>query len=95
MFRSNLPKDQGMLFLFPDEVERTFWMKNTLIPLDIIFIDREYKIVKIQQAIPCEEEPCNLYNSEKPAQYVLEINGGLAQEYGIKEGSIVNISRLI
>lgn len=95
MYRKNIPEDYGMLFLFPNEQPRTFWMKNTLIPLDIIFIDNNYKIVKIQEAIPCIEDPCKTYPSEFPAQYVLEINGGHSEKYGIKEGMLINISRHI
>ncbi len=88
MYREKLAKNQGMLFIFPKEEPRTFWMKNTLISLDMIFADREGNIVSIQkQAKPCGTQPvCPLYESYKPAKYVLEINGGLAAKLKLKVG---------
>jgi uncharacterized protein len=87
MNRSSLPKDNGMFFVFEAEVEQNFWMKNTLIPLDMIFIDRNYNIVNIvKMAQPCKEDPCGTYSSEMPAKYVLEINGGLSDELNLKAG---------
>jgi len=83
MFRESLPEDAGMLFIFPDETLRSFWMKNTLIPLDIIFISTDLEIVHIAHAIPCETDPCASYSSLFPAQYVVEINGDLSDELGI------------
>src|SRR3989344_3844205 len=74
MFRKNLDKDSGMLFVFDDEKNQTFWMKNTLIPLDVIFIGKDMKIVDIKHATPCNEDPCKLYKSSGPARYVLEVN---------------------
>lgn len=91
MYRTNMPMDQGMLFIFDEESERSFWMKNTLIPLDIIFIDSDYTIVNIENAIPCEEDPCELYSSEKPAKYVIEVIGGYTENYGISKGDKVEI----
>ena len=87
MFRNELSEDAGMLFVFDDVSQKNFWMKNTLIPLDMIFIDKNKKIVSIQSAVPCEEDPCVVYAS--PAQYVLEVNQGYAEHPGIKEGDVV------
>ncbi len=86
MERRILPRNMGMLFLFKEEKPRSFWMKNTKIPLDIIYIDGEGVIVDIVYAEPCLANPCPSYPSRKPAQYVLEINGGLAEEFGVKVG---------
>ena len=80
MFRKNLDKNSGMLFVFDDEKNQTFWMKNTLIPLDIIFIDSNLKIVDIKYADPCKKDPCAVYTSSKPAKYVLEVNLGFAAD---------------
>ncbi|MBC8495201.1 DUF192 domain-containing protein [archaeon] len=91
MYREELGEYSGMLFIFPDEIERTFWMKNTLIPLDMIFIDSNMKIVKIVQAKPCIKDPCEHYPSERAAMYVLEVNKGFSESHGIKEGNIVLI----
>lgn len=76
MYRSELPENEGMWFVFDQEVPSTFWMKNTLIPLDIIWINSSYEIVDIAAAEPCPVtvEQCPLYGSKAPAQYVLELN---------------------
>jgi YVTN family beta-propeller protein len=87
MFRIHLPWNAGMLFPYSDEEPRTFWMKNTLIPLDMIFIDSSSKIVEIKENVPpCEQEECPTYPSVEPAQYVLEVNAGFVQEKGVKVG---------
>lgn len=92
MNRASLPEGSGMLFVFPDSSERTFWMKNTLIPLDIIFISSDTRIVNIERAFPCKSDPCPLYRSRGGAMYVLEVNGGFAEAHGIKEGDNVGFS---
>lgn len=92
MYRAELPEDHGMLFFFERDAPRTFWMKNTLIPLDMIFINSELKVVEVKANVPpCREDPCPTYPSV-PAMYVLEINGGLAEKKGIKVGSMVSLS---
>jgi len=82
MFRTNLTG--GMLFVFPEEAERSFWMKNTLIPLDIIFIDEDNTIVKVHHADPCSKDPCKLYSANN-TQYVLEVNQNFTLKNNIKE----------
>ncbi|MBQ9554104.1 DUF192 domain-containing protein [bacterium] len=74
MFRENLEENKGMLFVFPEEKSHNFWMRNTLIPLDIIHIDSNHKVVDIISAPPCEEENCPIYKSEQQSQRSLEIN---------------------
>ena len=91
MFRKNLDENSGMLFVFDEENYQTFWMKNTLIPLDIIFIDNNFKIVDIKHAVPCKEEPCEIYSSGKPAKYVLEVNGNFTTKKNIKIGDNIEI----
>ena len=86
MFREKLNENDGMLFVFDDESYQAFWMKNTLIPLDMIFIDKNFEIIDIKNAHPCKVEPCDLYKSAKPAKYVLEVNGGFAAKNNIKTG---------
>ena len=93
MRRPQLGQAKGMLFVFPDVSLRYFWMKNTLIPLDIIFISDTKRIVYIaQQAQPCPQPPCPTYDSQQLAQYVMEINGGLSQELGLKAGDRVEFN---
>ena len=87
MFRKHLPGNAGMLFAYYDEKPRTFWMKNTLIPLDMIFVDGSSKIIEIKENVPpCAQDECPTYPSKEPAQYVLEVNAGFVQEKGIKVG---------
>ena len=83
MFRKNLEKNAGMLFIFDSETEQTFWMKNTLIALDLIFLDNQKRVVGIiENATPQSLAPLSV---DRPSRYVLEINGGLAQKRGIKK----------
>ena len=86
MFREEMPEDRGMLFMFPEMRPLAFWMKNTLIPLDIIYIDNNGEVVHIVTAKPCKVKNCPSYPSASPAQYVLELNGGEAQRRGLKVG---------
>lgn len=90
MFRTSIADDYGMLFPYPDEDIRGFWMKNTLVHLDLIFIDSSRTVVEIIADVPpCRAEPCETYISSIPARYVLEIRGGLAAELGVKVGDRV------
>jgi hypothetical protein len=86
-YRRELASDHGMIFLFPEESQQTFWMKNTPIPLDMIFINRDMKIVGIvEQTVPFSLDSRSV---DAPSQYVLEINGGLAKRHGIQTGDRV------
>ena len=92
MFRNHLDPDSGMLFLFPSPAPLTFWMKNTLIPLDMIFIDSQRRIVGIVENAEPETETGRSVEGE--SQYVLEIGGGLSQKWGISAGSTVEFQGL-
>lgn len=84
MYRRELPDDRGMLFIFPGESVLTFWMKNTPIPLDMIFIGGDLKIVGIvREAVPFT---LSARAVDAPSRYVLEIKGGLAQKRGVEVG---------
>ena len=84
MYRTELGKEQGMLFIFPDVQVRSFYMKNTKIPLDIIYLDGNKTIVSFQKnAKPFDESSLP---SGAPAQYVLEINAGLSDEWQLEVG---------
>lgn len=74
MFRESLCDSCGMLFVFEEEGTYSFWMKNTLIPLDMIFIDKDMVIVDIMHALPCTEDPCMKYTPTEKVLYVLEVN---------------------
>lgn len=87
MNRTSMPLDAGMLFVFGSEDERVFWMKNTLIPLDMLFISHDGTIRHIHH----NAKPLDMTHitSEKPAMAVLELNGGVTGTLGIKEGDKV------
>jgi len=92
MYISNLPKNDGMLFVYENERLLSFWMANTNVPLDIIFLDNNKKIVDIQKMQPCYEpikKNCKNYISRKPASYAIEINQNLTDNYNISVGQIV------
>ncbi|EBA17971.1 hypothetical protein RSK20926_19572 [Roseobacter sp. SK209-2-6] len=85
MHREHLPRGRGMLFVFPKPQSATFWMKNTLIPLDMIFVDQQGVVVSVHEnAVPGDLTPIHGGDS---IYSVLEINGGLAARYGISPGS--------
>ena len=87
MFRQNMDEDKGMLFIFDEEEVQPFWMKNTYIYLDIIWIDRSRKVVFISRNTPpCTEEPYHSINPGKKAMYVLELRGGTADKIGLDVG---------
>lgn len=92
MNQTELGKHQGMVFIFPDEDMRGFWMKNTLIPLDMIFLDENKEVINVETAYPepnTSEQNLEIYRSERPAKYVIELNAGFADNYSISEGSKV------
>jgi len=89
MFRESLDEDKGMLFVFDKSYPYSFWMKNTLIPLDMIWIDKNKEVVHIERNVPsCKMEPCPRYSPRKKALYVLEVNAGQAEKVGLQEGSL-------
>jgi uncharacterized membrane protein (UPF0127 family) len=95
MDRTSMPGDHGMLFVFPDAEPRTFWMKNTLIPLDILYFDNARRLVSVQEDVPpCRADPCPVYPSIAPARYVLELNAGVAAKLGVRRGDSITFSGL-
>ena len=92
MYRKSMEDNQGMLFIFPDSQYRYFYMRNTEIPLDIIYINKDFAIVSIQKnAKPFNETSLP---SEGPAKYVLEINGGLSTTWNLEKGDKIQYSKL-
>ncbi len=85
MGRASLAADSGMLFVFPESNMRSFWMRNTLIPLDIIFFDDAGRIVSLSTMAPCpaEQETCPLTLSAGPARYALEMAAGFIEEQSV------------
>jgi uncharacterized membrane protein (UPF0127 family) len=96
MSREVLGSGEGMLFIFDGDSARSFWMKNTLIPLDMIFINSSMDIVSMQEDVqPCDAScscQCPSYRSGFPAKYVVEANAGFAREHGLQPGQKVSLS---
>lgn len=88
MYRKSMPENRGMLFIFDREEERSFWMVNTYIALDIIYLNSKKQIVSIvKNATPLTETS---RPSNAPAQYALEINAGVSDKFGLKVGDVVD-----
>jgi len=85
MYRTELALDRGMLFLFETTEPLSFWMKNTLIPLNIVFL-KDGEVKQIATAVPCYTDPCPVYSSQTPVNQVLELPVGKTRELGIKVG---------
>lgn len=93
MGRKSLRDSEGMLFVFEPEGNYEFWMRHTLIPLDIIWLNRTGHVLYIwSNAQPCTKDSCPIANIGRNSKYVLEINAGLAEELGIEDGSLIKIS---
>jgi uncharacterized membrane protein (UPF0127 family) len=89
MWRNDLDSDAGMLFVFGEAAPRTFWMKNTPLPLDILFIDDHGEVIDVAAGTtPYSEAPIR---SSGPARYVLEVNAGFAARHGIGPGAKVGL----
>jgi uncharacterized membrane protein (UPF0127 family) len=85
MYRTELAPNHGMLFLFETTERLSFWMKNMLIPLDIVFL-KDGEVKQIATAVPCPTDPCPLYSSQTPVNQVLELPAGKTRALGIKVG---------
>ena len=87
MYRDVLPPDRGMIFMFTKSGNYPFWMKNTLIPLDMIWIDDQKRIVHIAHDVqPCKADPCPSVPPNADARYVLELAAGVAARHGLANG---------
>ena len=89
MHRTHLDPDAGMLFVFKDDQPRSFWMKDTLIPLDIIFLDADGTVQNVTHGEPLVEVPTE--NSLRPARLVLELNAGWSEQHGLLPGQRIEI----
>lgn len=90
MYREGLPERSGMLFLFTDAAAHKFWMKNTKIPLDIIWLDGSGNVVFVSaDTPPCRADPCPTYGPDVPVATVLELAGGMAAKEKVTVGSTI------
>jgi uncharacterized membrane protein (UPF0127 family) len=95
MFRPSLPNDRGMLLIFSDERLPNIWMMNTLVALDLVYLDQTGRVVDvITDAQPCPGEPCPRFTPKLPAQAVLEIPAGGARAHSITEGSVIEFTHV-
>jgi uncharacterized membrane protein (UPF0127 family) len=95
MYRDNLPGDRGMIFFFPSAGDYAFWMKNTLIPLDMIWIDDQKRIVHVAHDVPpCKADPCPNYPPNAVAKYVLEVAAGVAARHGLANAQTLRFEGL-
>jgi uncharacterized membrane protein (UPF0127 family) len=94
MYRDQLRPGTGMLFFFAQDGEYPFWMKNTRIPLDMIWIDSSYRIAAMHHDVPpCQIEDCPSYPPNATSRYVLEVAGGVAKEHGLKVGDVLRFEQ--
>jgi uncharacterized membrane protein (UPF0127 family) len=96
MERESVPDGAGMLFVYEDAAPRAFWMKNTLVPLDIIFVNEEMRVLNVEHASPepyTPEDELTRYHSDGPARYVVEAERGYANETGVSSGDELIIRR--
>ncbi len=92
MFRDHLEENHGMLFLYEKDAQPKMWMKNMIIPLDIIFIDSDFTITFIAQDVePCNTEYCQIYTSKEPSAYVLEVSANFTEVSGVAVGDIISL----
>ena len=93
MYRQSMARDHGMIFVFPTDQPRAFWMRNTLIPLDIIYVNGAGKVVSIKPGVPLQEEPT--IPSDLPMKYAIELNGGAAARAGVKVGDPLELPQSV
>lgn len=92
MYRDSMAENMAMLFVLPDEREQSFWMKNTIMPLDIIYVNAKNQIITVQKnTVPYSEDSVP---SNGPAQYVVEVNAGFCDRHSIKVGDHIRWKRL-
>jgi len=92
MYRTEVGDGEGMIFVFPRPDVHSFYMKNTLVPLDMIWMDESFSVLHIQpSAPPCRADPCATYGPPRKAAYVLEVRGGMAVREGLKVGDRLGV----
>lgn len=92
MFRSHLDENRGMLFVFEESGQPAFWMKNTYLSLDILFLSTEGIVVDLFERVsPCPMEPCPRYAPNSPARYVLEVTGGFVAHHAVRKGDLIRL----
>jgi len=90
MFRDRLQEGRGMLFIYPRPGNHRIWMKNTLIPLTVVWVDEGNKVIGVKYLFPCEYDPCPSYGVSLPSKYILELSSGNHRlEPGLRIGGLI------
>jgi uncharacterized membrane protein (UPF0127 family) len=93
MFHPEVKESEGMLFVYPENASHSFWMKNTLVPLDIVWMDESFNVLYIEApAKPCQADPCPSYGTPRLSRYVLELRAGTARREGLKPGDTLRVA---
>ncbi|HAK54468.1 MAG: DUF192 domain-containing protein [Vicinamibacterales bacterium] len=92
MFRESMAENEGMIFVFDASGFYPFWMKDTLIPLDMLWVDAGGRVVSIANSVPpCRADPCPTYSPEADALYVVEVVSGFAKTHGVEVGDALTL----
>jgi uncharacterized membrane protein (UPF0127 family) len=86
MGRESLPAGEGVAFVYEEPVESTFWMKDTVIPLSIAFVDEAARVIDVRDMQPCRADPCPSYGADEPFALAIEANLGWFDEHGVEAG---------
>ena len=89
-----LPTDRGMAFVWDAPTEATFWMKDTLIPLSIAFVDQSHRVVTVEEMTPCKADPCPTYAATAPYTTAVEANAGWFEQHGVQAGDTMKFIRV-
>jgi uncharacterized membrane protein (UPF0127 family) len=92
MFRREVKDDEGMVFVYPEAGMHPFWMKNTLVPLDIIWMDEAFEVLHVETAPPCKADPCPSYGTPRISRYTLELKAGSAARDRLRVGDRLSIA---
>ena len=92
MFRREVKEDEGMVFVYPETGLHPFWMKNTLVPLDIIWMDEAFEVLHVETAAPCKADPCPSYGTLRMSRYTLELKAGSAARDRLRVGDRIAIA---
>jgi uncharacterized membrane protein (UPF0127 family) len=92
MYRHEVKDTEGMVFVYPEAGLHPFWMKNTLVPLDIIWMDDAFKVLHVETAPPCKSDPCPSYGTPRMSRYTLELKAGAAAREGLHVGDTIQVA---
>jgi len=90
---TTLPRDNGMAFVWSEETDGSFWMKDTLLPLSIAFVGQDGRVVTIQEMAPCSTDPCPTYAATAPYTWAVEANAGWFEQHGVEVGDEATLQR--